>query len=669
MSGRRWAAAFLGAVVMTTASLVTPTTAPATSSDRSGVGPRLCAFETRVDRRLGKLEARVQSLEAHSANVEVPAASPKKCRRAAPVVLGRYVHRMERATERRVAALEARVEVLEEGMGQPVAPGGRPRLARPGAPVPHGSRAVARRIKGFERSFRKRSRGLTLRISALETLLAPSGPGPSGGAQAVRDNAGPRGAVPRPTGAVAINPGDNIQAKLDAGGPHATFWFTAGTHRISSTAVSTAPIRPKDGQVLAFESGAVLKGSRIVANWTQEGSHWVSTGHTQDFSSAVSSFQPSLVSHENPSAAIFEDLFYDAAPLSHVLDLEALAPGKVYFDRAAGRMYISDNPTGHTLEATNARAILTGPGDGVVIRGGIFEHAADDGIRTAGGNDWVIEDNEIRYCHIACLSEGGGSRRTVVRHNYIHHGGALAVVGHDSDGALFEANEFAFGNYLGFGGRPNPRHEGGVKLLRHANTTFRGNWSHDHDGDGLWLDYDNRNVLIEGNVFENNTRWGFFYEASYAALVRENLLANNGVDGPFGGWGSNRGGIILSTSKDVRMTNNVLDLNISFSLRYRWDSRGSGTLGTFELVNNEFYDNEIRFRSEKDTDTRAEIVSVRDVNKTAAELASNTFDHNRYKTPNPAESWWFWPTAHKKTFSQWQSVLGHDANGTNTQLA
>jgi parallel beta-helix repeat protein len=207
-----------------------------------------------------------------------------------------------------------------------------------------------------------------------------------------------------------------------------------------------------------------------------------------------------------------------------------------------------------------------------------------------------------------------------------------------------------------------------VKLLNLRNSAFRANWSHDNDGDGLWIDTNGINVRVEENVFESNTRWGFFYEASYAATVRNNVFADNGVVGPFGGWGFERGGIIISTSKDVDIGNNLLYLNHSYSLRYRWDNRGSGTAGTFELVNNQFHDNEVRFNSERDAGSRAEIVSVRDTKRTVSELATNTFDDNTYRTSDLIKSWWFWPSASYKDFSRWQTALGHDPNGSHEAL-
>ncbi|MGH9890420.1 MAG: right-handed parallel beta-helix repeat-containing protein [bacterium] len=704
MSGLRWAAALFGAVVMTTASAATSAVAYPGSSDPSGMAQRLCALEKRVDRRLGKLEVRVEALEAPSPEVEAASSAPPNCRRVAPLAAGRRVQGLERRTERRVATLEASVQALEQERGLPIVPGGKPRIGRPGATVPQGSHALARRANGFKRSFRKRLHNLTQRLAALENHLpvstsdlppeppppapeppppapeppppapeppSPSAPGPTTGAQAVRENAGPRGAVTQPAGAIDINPGDNIQAKLDAGGANAKFWFRAGTHRISS------PLRPKAGQTLAFESGAILKGSRLVTNWTQTGANFLSTGHTQELSSAP--FLSNFRAADNPPAGVYEDLFMDGAPLTHVLSLAELGPGKVFFDRAADKMYIRDSPNGHSMEATIATIGIDSSANRVVVRGATIEHMGWIGIKTTG-DDWLIEDNEIRYCHASCLNLGWGDRG-ILRHNYIHHGGGQGISGNHAHGWLYEANEIAVNNYLGFGARPQAHHESGVKLLGLRDSTFRANWSHDNDGDGLWIDTNGINVLVEDNVFENNTRWGFFYEASYAATVRNNLFAHNGVDGPFGGWGFKRGGILISTSRDVEIANNLLDRDVSHALWFRWDNRGSGAFGRHETIGCYTHHNEIRFTDQGSSDTRGYIISSRDAGGTDSNgvsiakriTAENTFRANVYKTNSAERKWWFWPTAQLKVFSQWQTLigpdgLGYDTNGSHTQL-
>lgn len=170
MSGRRWAAAWFGAVVLTTASLVTPAMASATSWDPPGVGPRLCALEKRVDRRLGKLEMRVEALEVPTPAAGAASSSPTRCRRVAPHAVGRRVHRLEHRTERRVASLESGIQSLEGEMGDTVGPGGKPPLARPGATVPEEYPAIVRRARGLERNFRKRLRPVTWRLASLEVL-------------------------------------------------------------------------------------------------------------------------------------------------------------------------------------------------------------------------------------------------------------------------------------------------------------------------------------------------------------------------------------------------------------------------------------------------------------------------------------------------------------------
>ena len=104
-----------------------------------------------------------------------------------------------------------------------------------------------------------------------------------------------------------------------------------------------------------------------------------------------------------------------------------------------------------------------------------------------------------------------------------------------ADDLTVQRNEFDHNNYLHAGPRTGGYHEGSVKILNSHDVVFRDNWSHDNDGDGLWFDWDNHDILIENNVLEGNSRNGLHYEASFDATVRYNTIRDNGTD-----WDSQR---------------------------------------------------------------------------------------------------------------------------------
>ena len=62
-------------------------------------------------------------------------------------------------------------------------------------------------------------------------------------------------------------------------------------------------------------------------------------------------------------------MFFDGGPLIRVGSVAAVGPGKFYFDQAADKIYIGNNPAGHLVEATVAAESFHSMGtgtDGVV---------------------------------------------------------------------------------------------------------------------------------------------------------------------------------------------------------------------------------------------------------------------------------------------------------------
>lgn len=439
--------------------------------------------------------------------------------------------------------------------------------------------------------------------------------------------------------------GSSLQAALDNAGTGASLCIQEDTYRL------TRELRPKTGQTLTFEPGAILNGSRLVTNWTKEGSYWVSSGHTQRFSDAA--WLSAHKCDDNPAACVYEDLFVDDEPLTHVLSKSELGPGKVYLDRSASKMYIADDPTGRKVEATAALFGIGVPVDDVTIRGATIEKFGWGGMQV-NGSGWTIDRNEIRYAHGRGLALWEGDNHVVTR-NYLHHNGNTGLVAASGDNLLFESNDIAYNNYLGFGARPTPHHEGGVKMLRLTNVVVRNNRSHHNDGDGWWFDWENKDVLVEDNFFEHNTRYGFFYEASFDATIRDNVIRDNGTDRTWYG-----GGIRISTSSNVEIYFNLFDDNKYSTLFANWEDRGAGAYGVFELKNLYVHDNVFVM-------TRGWVGSSWGKAEIADPAANNRFESNHYLVDDLSRSWWIWTPNGFMDWKKWGS-LNFDATGTLSSL-
>lgn len=438
--------------------------------------------------------------------------------------------------------------------------------------------------------------------------------------------AGRVGVPPCPPSGHLVDPGASIQAALDAYGPGATI-CVRGEHRLSTA------LHPKTDQIILGVEG-VLNGSVLVTNWSPTGSGWVSTGHAQSFPGNGSPTET------NPIAAEFEDLFMDDRPLTRVAGLGELGPGGWYFDEDEDRIYISDDPTGHVLETTNASNGIDARGvPDVTVIGLRIEKFANDGIRTNSG--WVVARCVLRYMH----SEGiriDGSDITIA-HNYIHHNGQIGATVNGSK-IVIEENELSFNNYLHFGRADGGLwHAGAIKIHQSSDILVRNNHSHDNFGDGLWLDWDNIRSVIEGNLFENNERSGLLYEASFQAVVRDNVFTGNP-------WG-----IFLSTSKDVEITGNTFEHSLVDIAIGSTDRGTSNSYGVRSASGLHVHDNSFHLDG-------GYAISI-PFGESSIPPGSR-FEGDRYIGPDASGTWWDWVDG-PVSWSAWRAY-GFDRSGALT---
>lgn len=377
---------------------------------------------------------------------------------------------------------------------------------------------------------------------------------------------------------IPILPGDDIQAAVNAGGEGATFCFAPGTYRLADE------IRPAHRQRLVGAPGTLLKGSKVLEGFRQDGGRWVIGDQTQRFNPRGECAE----GFEGCSRA--EDVYLDGEPLRRVLQRADLEPGAVFLDEARDEIVLADDPRGHLVEAAVAWHAFVGrrpdwsAANGVLVRGFTIEQfggmAQFGAIETFVGTDWTIERNEVRRNHGVGI---GANHGATVRGNRVHHNGQLGIRGTGED-ILVEGNEIAYNNTLGF----DPSWEaGGTKWLQTTDLVVRENRSHDNVGMGLWTDFDNVGTIYEDNVVEDNAHAGIFHEISYDARIEGNTVRRNGFEGQTWGYGA---GIQVAHSSGVVVTGNVVEDNFN-AISLIQQERGSGRLGPFELRDIRVVDN------------------------------------------------------------------------------
>lgn len=347
-------------------------------------------------------------------------------------------------------------------------------------------------------------------------------------------------------GAVVILPSMPIQSAVDRHPPGSTYILAAGVHRMQQ-------VVPKDGDRFVGAAGARMNGALVLSPAVRAGGWFVADG---------ARLHPQLVRHgvcqrgkalcDRPLA-----LFVGARRLWPVARLAELVPGSWYLDEAAGRVYLAEDPQGAAIELSHTPHAFGGTARGVRIESLVVERYASGNQRGAvndsgGGQGWVVRDSEMRANYGYGMVVGSGGQALG---NRLIGNGQLGLGGGMGRDILVEGNEIAFN---GWNGTDCDWECGGAKWGAVVGLVVRGNHVHGNGGVGLWTDENCREVLIEGNLVEDNTRAGISHEISGAAVIRRNRLRGNGSLAFVWGW---HGQIQVQNSFDTLVQDNRIELH------------------------------------------------------------------------------------------------------------
>ena len=151
---------------------------------------------------------------------------------------------------------------------------------------------------------------------------------------------------------------------------------------------------------------------------------------------------------------------------------------------------------------------------------------------------------------------------------------------------------------------------------------------HDNNGLGLWCDIDCRNVVYEENLVENNQYSGIFHEISFKAVIRNNVLRNNGSGDRGWFWGAD---ITIAASQDVEVTGNTVTVAPGgCGIMLIDQGRRSGDGKKYKTRNNTVHANEMTFEGAACaggvSDTKPD-----DENFAIITDGNNRFDGNTYR--------------------------------------
>jgi parallel beta-helix repeat protein len=186
--------------------------------------------------------------------------------------------------------------------------------------------------------------------------------------------------------------------------------------------------------------------------------------------------------------------------------------------------------------------------------------------------------------------------------------------------------------------------------------TVRGNYVHHNRATGLATDWDNVHTLYEGNRVEDNLGVGIFHEASYDAVIRNNVVRRNGsaTRGGFDG-----AGIGLNESMNVEIVGNTIVGNLH-GVGIVGANREPGKYGAHVTRNVFVHDNTISL------DERISSTGLASSDPADYTINNNRFEGNRYTYCQPTPFAWGDPDGSGYVFltkEAW-TALGHDTAGS-----
>ena len=357
--------------------------------------------------------------------------------------------------------------------------------------------------------------------------------------------------------AAVMKPGDKVIV-------HAGLYREWVNPRNSGTA--KAPITYE----AAVVDEVVLTGADAATGWIHDdGAVWKLDNWTTRFMVSESKdFHPGDDRHQLIGRA--EQVLADGKLLKQVLARKEMKPGTFCADSSQQELYVwlgdDSSPNTHSMQV-GKRGYVFGINpwqrpegvDNIHVRGFTIRHASNHAQRGALfilGNGWVVEDITVEWTNGCGWSFSGNHhvlRRIVSRHNGQMGGGCGG-----GRNFLMEDCVFADNNRKGY----NAGWEaGGIKIVYSRDGIVRRCIFVRNDGPGLWLDIDNRNVLITECYSADNTGSGIFIEMSGWCTLTHNLCVRNGTgtNRDIEGWAS--AGIMIGESRNCIVKNNTCVYN------------------------------------------------------------------------------------------------------------
>ena len=280
-------------------------------------------------------------------------------------------------------------------------------------------------------------------------------------------------------------------------------------------------------------------GAERVTDWRADGDVWVKDGWTLELDAsptykrgAPDNTEPGwqFVNPARPMAAHPDQVWVAGIALREVGSRAEVQPGAFYVDHAGDQLVIGDDPTGRVVESSTLTQAISVRSAGSEVRGvGVRRYATSmpqNGTVIAAADRVTFSDMTIRDNSTSGFYSW--SSNTTLKSVSLIGNGVLGGGASTADGLRLERVLSLGNNSEGFNRAPV---SGAFKIDRSRNisvvdSAFIGNL-----GQGPWFDESVYNIIFTGNDVIGNTGNGLVLELSDSAVVADNVVAHNGING------------------------------------------------------------------------------------------------------------------------------------------
>ena len=410
------------------------------------------------------------------------------------------------------------------------------------------------------------------------------------------------------------------------------------------------------GPLIVIESvkpgEAVISGSEVWTDWSCSSgvcSHrWPYNWGLEE----TSDKDKSLLSRRS------EMVIVNGKNLDQTLSKSDLVPGSFYVDEGADQIFVKP-PSGAelsnaTVEVAIRKKLFKTPRlDNLVLKGLVFEHAVSTAVQIQNQKDILFDGVTMRWNGGRSFHLSLATDITFRNTTWTNNGGDMGAW--KTRDLRWENTEDSYNNWREKRGRKGEYAGDDNKFfLAHGLTIINhkavGNYSN-----GLWLDTDMEDVLIDGLYACNNSAHGFMLEATVGVVkVVNSTICNNG-----------RGGVAVNGTHNLIFERNVVENNENTQF-YLWNGPRdfvdfeTGRGYVLELENWTVKNNIIRGKGDQ-------LIWKIAAGTTPSKrfFSTSDIDYNRYAQPDNAEAFKnFGIKGLPMTFGEWQNLSGKDEHSS-----